>query len=220
MIPSLDWCRDIDYGTLPQWLTFGLGVVVGGFTIGGIITARRSYSKGVNDTHVAQARLCYAAVVKSGELHPSQPWDVVGDEPYESQYALTQGQFEEVEYTDDDGRVHVQSVQTSTISFVRFKVRNNSDEVISRVTVEILRTDGSRSGASFDIGVVDPESHRECVLFVDTLDRASLGALLSFEDSAGVKWERVNAEPVREVLNQSEGRVRRAWTELRKPTEP
>ena len=61
---AIAWCRVVDYGSLPQWLALIVGAVVAGFTIFGILTARRAYLDDVRTRTFAQARLIYGKIAE------------------------------------------------------------------------------------------------------------------------------------------------------------
>lgn len=65
---AIDWCRDVDYGNLPQWLALIVGGVVAGFTIFGILTARRAYLDDVRTRTFGQARLIYGEIVEDPHI--------------------------------------------------------------------------------------------------------------------------------------------------------
>lgn len=67
-----DWCRDVDYGNLPQWVTAAIAAGVGIFTIFNVLLARRSYVEQNENLEFAQARLVYADVPRSRYIEPGE----------------------------------------------------------------------------------------------------------------------------------------------------
>lgn len=208
---GVEWCRDVDYGTLPQWLA----LVIGLFTIFGIVTAWRSYAKGVNDTHVAQARLCYAVVQKRGLwVVNDRPNDLDGV-PYVDK--TSRDQIEEVVYPDGSES----DLVVDDVEYIVFMVRNNSEEIISDVVVELLDDDDQSLAAETGFATIDPGREQQLAFLVDhdpknkTIPHWSETSVrIRFDDSAGTRWERTNARPVTEVTADRPGRWKRAWGEL------
>ena len=194
------WWRDLDWGSVPQWLTFAIALPVGGFTVWGIITARRSYQKSVADTHVAQARLVYATLastrgVSSGRLFP-EGWMPSADNQ--------QVGLDLIEFIDDPLRVK-KKVETASTDLVCFllDVHNTSKEVIGAVEVTLIdnRTE-EEIGVRWAVGTVDPESMQQqliCVPLPDPNTFRGLYAQVTFRDSAGTWWRRIDSRPVDEI---------------------
>lgn len=206
MPPSLDWCRDIDYGSLPQWLTLGLALVVGYFTIRGVRTAVKSYeisrqafADDVRNREVSQARLVYGHLengwplpangsilvpVKGRKTH--KVLESVGVSP-PKRWAATNGEMQMDGNKEEDLRVY------------QFRVFNNSDQPISHVSVRI---DGvnvtTRPGALFFDVMAPKSSFGRTVVSSDT--RVPKEIDLTFRDSAGIEWHRYGSGPVIKAL--------------------
>lgn len=132
-MPNLDWCRDVDYGNLPQWLALIVGGVVAGFTIFGIITARKAYVEDVRTREYAQARLVYAVVYRVKRMKPDEtmylhPLEIPGYQVFPPEGA----QYAYVDWEDSlRKRMVIQSRGNIQVTVVT--VHNRSDELISGI---------------------------------------------------------------------------------------
>lgn len=199
----MNWCRDIDYGNLPQWLALIVGGVVAGYTIMGIRTARRSYRDDVRTREYAQARLVYAEIVRDQFLFPEEKIafsvkDAFGHRLIEDMSAVQDDWHYDVE---DYGSTLV--IKTGVESYPRatlLRVRNLSDELVSRVRVHLETSDGVLHGfhEMDEPSLLRPGSDLHFVLITASRD-ASVEARVSFRDSSGQWWVREGAEPVRKA---------------------
>lgn len=197
MHSNLSIPANIDYGSFPQWLTLLVATVVGFFTVGGIRTARKSYKKSVRDSHVAQARLVYSLRGTQGCVAPGQPWpEFIG---------VTEDLIDPdsvVEY--ENGYGVPQRVLTETFTYVLVKVRNNSNEVISDVTLTLAEpSTGNLTAWSTTFPTVDPTTTEERTILFDDVGwqpgAPRYDTSVTFTDSGGAVWRRYNARPVEEV---------------------
>ena len=182
-------------------------VVVGAFTIFNVRTARRAYVEGKWDRKVAQARLVwverygYFRVAEQG----SQVDLGVADMP-PPDARITDVQF--IELRDMPGAqsgIEESQVPVWTMEILRFfaKVTNNSKEPIGDVNVRVhvvdsVLTEGKR-GRLFE--VIPPEDSRmvEIHLPAGRYDAEDFRLSLTFTDSAGHRWWRMQTRPPREM---------------------
>lgn len=213
----LDWCRDIDYGNLPQWLTLVLAIVIGGFSIWGVRTANSSYKISrdaflldVQNRESAQARLVYANL---------SPWSIQGPKTGSGYKIASWSSHETMMMIDDLAeRPEVREVKddpalvgtpyegsmiwitgrgTKKYRILQFAIYNNSDQPISGVRVAFNHNDDAKGMAShpFLFGVMPPKSalHRT-VISHDLTDVRSVQVM--FRDSTGIWWKRDGSGPV------------------------
>lgn len=213
---QIGWCRDVDYGNLPQWLTLGLGSIVAGFTIFGILTARSAYIEDVRTRKFAQARLVYAEVAKvyasrvlGQEMNiplegdPKQVDSLIvpglGSSPLSANFSIW----------NHDKMVEIRSKE-SLIRVYVVKIHNHSDEIISEVRV-VLHDDGGVEVPSFvrvrEGNFVAPHKTVEKLMVIRRQDDEAGRAFIKlkvdvhFRDSTGKRWVRNGTEPVREALD-------------------
>ena len=187
----VEWCRDVDWGTAPQWATVVVAVLVGAFSIWGIITARGSYKKSVKDTHEAQARLVYARLVKVDFIKKGA-----------SIYDTPGGTIVGMRILDDHGDVIMETEQDR--AYFTLGVVNMSKELIGRVWIDIVDSGTKQPNDLVQtfVDVVDPEGTYEYTMGVpDTWSGSySLTPRVRFRDSGGANWVRIGSDPVDEVI--------------------
>lgn len=209
---DLNWCRDVDYGNLPQWIALIIGGVVAGFTIFGILTARKAYVEDVRTREYAQARLIYAEAksdywMSDGEEHVT----VVKGMP---DFVLVR-HFEYDEYDLDDervgeiresnGRVIVRAKPGYLLRVVVVVIHNNSEELISLVNARFnfnYETDPRLAWVYFP--VIAPRSKAYGVIVSDNRESARTALMLTFQDSTGNRWRRYEARPVTKTRDDEE----------------
>ena len=194
---AIDWCRDVDYGSLPQWLALIVGAVVAGFTIFGILTARRAYLDDVRTRTFAQARLIYGEIVE--DLH------------------IGSGVTQLVSVTDPKARIvqlpdegqpmpvsHGTRYQGPTLSLTAnmdarvflVRVTNNSEELISKVDISLKDEDGMIGGQVADV-LLAPKSMVEWVVAIpEDREFKPKEATVTFTDATGGGWIRRGGEPL------------------------
>jgi len=180
-------CRDVDYGNLPQWLTWLVAVVVGTYTIKGIGFARRTYDKSVKEAILAQARL----VSPLGE-HQNM---VVSDTSH-ADYTPARDEWHDFEFLLHEPALEMKVVLT-----------NNSDDQISKVVVDLLNPDGSvRSAFMATRNIFAPRTAFTFTVWdhegfdgQNAMDREDSKVRLRFTDATGRHWQRVQGEPLESV---------------------
>lgn len=124
----MDWCRDIDYGSLPQWVG-----ILGG--LGAFCWTLYLYGRSLKDKELEQARLV--------SVFPLEPEVVgVGDPVDFSPDHANSGSDAEFEYFDDGGPM-LRYRTKEPLQIRRIEVHNRSEEVVSGVTAQIGARDGS-----------------------------------------------------------------------------
>lgn len=190
-------CRDVDWGTAPQWVTAVIALAALCVSTVGIVTATRSYKRSVKDTHEAQAR----------RVHTVHREESVTS----GQVALVREGFAEpgvISHRVDSSDKAFGFNTVAHAEIVHVTVHNNSDEIISNVAVRV-RTDSVDwypANAGYVIQALVPGA--EYAISFVTLDRGNNGLsrqvlrfdiAITFTDSVGNHWTRTNAQPVEEV---------------------
>ncbi len=193
---KFSWCRDVDYGNLPQWLALIVGGAVAYFTIDGIWTAKKSYRDDVRTREYAQARLLHAAIdrsdpVTSAEIYLPEPAALI--------------------YSVKDHSHGLLLNETSTIlkvpngivvQIIYFNVFNNSDEIITVLRLARFETKALQTDVTSDRRIpgaaLGAKNSRQWAIVTDHEDLTSgyHDAELIFQDSAGEVWRRVGSRPV------------------------
>ena len=132
-------------------------------------------------------------MVKQGELMPRN-WQASLDNP--------RAQLDLVEFVDDPYSSGKTEAAVMELLCFTLSVHNNSKEVIGEVEVSLIdqQTRTEVTGMRWGFGTLDPESSREQLMC--TKDTSHIGrfhlltAEVSFRDSDGVRWSRVDSEPV------------------------
>lgn len=206
---SLDWCRDVDYGSLPQWLTLVLAVILGYFSILGVRTATQSYKisrdayvEDVRTKKFAQARLVYGEVVKVTDAKTSGTTYVVSTTDQDAELTQFLG-------TDGDTPIGVEIARmqgtfsvtpAAPVKIFVVSVHNDSIELISKVRAT-LRDGGTEIAGSVKSGrFIPPGKTVQKVLIVPAeMAPAAATVEVTFRDATGLFWRRDGAEPVAEV---------------------
>lgn len=195
---GVDWCRDVDYGSLPQWLALIVGAVVAGFTIFGILTARKSYVEDVRHREFAQARLVYS------ELLESRVADTAGSTTVlpltDPTPTIIQFREEDVLPAEIEPRVGGRSqgfTANMPVRIYKIMVHNDSDELISMVVTRMESNSVTIDSLSRGGRIVGPHSTLETFFIIpkdDGGDEPKIG--VRFTDSTGVRWSRTGGDPV------------------------
>ena len=192
----MHFCRDVDWGTAPQWATVIVAAIVGGVSIWGIITARGSYKSSVKDKHEAQARLVYPRLVSVDFVDKGTPIMNIGEG------GSLQGSGHSPML--DDNNEPVKTTQEERVYFC-LGVVNNSKELVGDIRLHVVdRATGKDHESAWTwTDVVDPEtSYEYSVILVNKewLDRSySLTSKVTFRDSGGTYWSRVGSDPIVEI---------------------
>jgi hypothetical protein len=198
---------DIDLGSAPAWVAALTAVVVGAFTILNVRTARRAYVEGKWDRKVAQARLVW--VERHGYYRVTaegQQVDLGITDMPPPDARITDVRF--IELRDQPGAkssTEESQVPVWTMDILRFfvKITNNSKEPIGEVNVRVhvfdrILAEGKR-GRLFE--VIPPEDWRmvEIHLPAGRHDADDFRLSLTFTDSAGHRWWRMETRPPKEM---------------------
>jgi hypothetical protein len=188
------WCRDVDWGTAPQWGTIVVAAIVGAFSIWGIVTARDSYKRSVKDTHEAQARLVYAELLnvrfipKGTSIAELPGGTLVGDG-----MRVLDDKLQPIMFSEQDR------------AYFTLGVVNKSKELIGEVEIGVVDgvTKERHRWVRTFFTVVNPED--DDAYTVGAPDEwhgtYSLSPWVKFRDSGGATWTRVGSEPVKEVID-------------------
>jgi hypothetical protein len=196
------WSRDIDWGNAPAWAAVVVATVVGTFTIGNVIIARRAYVDSAWDRKVRVSRLVWAtkgpAVGYSAgdsfrpnqSLFPSRLPD----------YGSASTFFENVQDPDSG---EMRYLVSHPFTLMKVNVTNNSDEPIGSVRIALLYRGEPLNYAPVAFRVIPPRTTRSVKVFADIkYERRQAKAIrvrVRFTDSAGHRWQRVGTSPPTEV---------------------
>lgn len=192
-------CRDVDWGSAPQWVSAVAALLAVALSGIGVFVATRTFKRSVRDAHVAQARRIHT-VHSEQRVNAGQIVDA--KEGYAEQGVLS----DRVDRTNRD--LGFNTVAHAQV--VKVTVHNNSDEIISNVAVQVRTktVDWYPPNAGYVIQAVVPGT-TYVVDFV-TLDQSTdgfIGQVLTFQvditftDSVGNHWRRTDAQPVEEIAD-------------------
>ena len=189
------------WGTAPTWITAGAALIVGCFTVYGILTARRSYKDSVWQTKVKVARLIYCDVEMTNNADQGQPFTGFrlrdfnhwyGEDHYLTERGMSAYGFLDGHAARDVAGFHV-------------TVKNNSDEPVGGAWLKVLSPLNQTPVPTTSLmllGTIDPGETKECAIIIPRNWAAELtsdaGIELTFTDSAGVHWKRLETEPPKE----------------------
>ncbi len=208
---KLDWCRDIDYGSLPQWLALLVGAVVAGFTIFGILTARSAYVDDVRVREYAQARLVYAEVMarknfKKEEASGGMMRGFNADAgPTVIHFADEKlGRVLEVSPSNrGKDSLYVDANGKSSAQIIHVRIWNNSEELVSRVVVGLkVTTEQGETGfgtETHDSKILAPCGVLDIAFVVHEAVYGVDSVTVQFRDSSGIFWKRRGSEPVQQT---------------------
>lgn len=212
-----DWCRDVDYGTLPQWLTLLLGIFAGVLTYMGVRTAQRSletsqvsYTTDVRNREFAQARLVYGELVANERLAKGTGKRIATQTRADVVQFLSNAQ--DRSKTDSNGILVAPRFPASAnpsqsgmgtyfgadedCRVYLIRVHNDSDELISEVTAT-LRERANGSGGSIGGVLIPPRSVVERFIVLPEDDAFDVKAVdIKFRDATGLWWSREGPSPV------------------------
>lgn len=208
LVEDTSWCRNIDYGNLPQYLTIALAVVVGVLTFisvrtsqEALKTSRDSFDLDARTREFAQARLVYADIIHDDRMKPRETLTVpVKEKPgYEVIYATTGPPMQiTVQEAHQGSSWQIETHPDQSLRVVVLAVNNNSDEVISQSQVSVNQTDGTPV-LEGSLGIVAPRSKGYRIFVTDQNDLDAKYTQVTFLDSTGVWWTREGGHPVRKV---------------------
>lgn len=200
----------------PGWVTACVALVVGGFTIFGVLTARRAYIKSVDDTHKAVARLVWVermgptTLPTAGSKSGGRPSYLPAHDAEISSPSLFQA-----------GEEHGERVSLWAVDAVRTfaRITNNSREPIGSVRLGVHRGRTLIASSRMLFRAIPPESSRVVEIH---FARSALGhdaradavrLELRFTDSAGQRWTRIGTRPPIPIDPARRPRFRhlRAW---------
>ncbi|KAA1378765.1 hypothetical protein [Aeromicrobium fastidiosum] len=198
---EVDWCRDIDYGNLPQWLALVVGAVVAGFTIWGILTARRAYLDDGRARKYAQARLVHAGISQFTVIEPNLERTIVVPRDNFVSRRFIAKTVNQPRYWRDGNTIKWRAASTSRIVVFLFEFANNSEEMISMKNIVLQTEDGVTFGyKQMNLsGALRPRDTAYLVCATDQLLRYQPVATIEFQDSSGQMWRRVGSEPVEPI---------------------
>jgi len=195
-MPDINWCRDVDYGSLPQYIAIAVAGVAAFYSVRGYLLSQASFREDVRHREYAQARLVYAELVEVRAINnvgTTSVFSIEGD-PKIIQSSATGENPVTVE-----PRLGASQGFTANMPVwvYRTRVVNNSEELISKVVTRVV-CDGvvidslSRGGR-----LVGPRTTAETFFIVskDDGDRAP-DVDVRFTDSTGVRWSRSGGDPV------------------------
>jgi hypothetical protein len=217
----MDWLTDFLGWLEPAWVTACVAVVVGGYTIVNVRTARRAYVDATFDRKVGQARLVWGKVgLHIGKEAGVQVGDMGRRRLDAGPSTVIGGALDFYEARRENG-LDV-SVTTRDLTIFRVRITNNSTEPIGRCTVTLR---GSRPLAFKDGAPVPREGpatweHRPQemaarvlapgesvtvrvvvpVAITDVVSRKT-HVIIGFTDSAGTRWSRTDTRAPKDATH-------------------
>lgn len=192
----MSWCREVDWGSAPDWVAAIAALIAAVLTGIALIVAARSYRDSTRDAHEAQARLVYSTVdavttYQTGELIDGGERTVLVD-------------F--VASSDTTTGSAVVTALMPAIS-ITVSVKNNSSEVIAHATIRLISRvldDENDLGCSF--AAITPGTEEITTLILENHwypGLPTVGSEILFRDSGGSWWTRQGADPVIELKGHS-----------------
>lgn len=193
---SIEWCRDVDWGTAPQWVTAAIALLALLVSAIGIGTTVRAYRASVKNTREAQARLVYGQLVRASFYKKGR--NAIEVQREVGTASLQYG----IRLFDDDMNLITQTEEAR--AYFTLGVVNNSKEIIGEVLIGVVDgASGKPEGpARTFVDAVDPEARYEYTIgVIDTrwFGSYSLIPWVEFVDSGGTKWRRVGTRPISRV---------------------
>lgn len=185
------WCRDVDYGNVPQWLTVAAAFV----TVFGVYTARQAYRNDVRTREVGQARLVHGELVRSTLVANTNLILPTGGE--ERAWVYTNGLP-----NLDDSKTILRVGEHEFAQLIWMTVYNNSDEIVT--VLRLARHDTQTLRTDFHVNTRLPRpalvggKERTWLAITDN-DHPTSGnheVEVIFQDSAGIVWRRLGSRPV------------------------
>lgn len=215
LVEDASWCRNVDWGNAPQWITLVFALVAGYLSFLGVRTAQKSHktSQDSLDTsreslaadartrEFAQARLVYADIAGESWMQPRETLTVpVRDKAgYEVVFVISEPPIQAVAQEIHQGSGwHIETKANQYLRVLVLVVHNNSDEVISQAGVTVNLGDGTPT-LEASVGIIAPKSKAHRIIVTDMQDRNAKQVHVRFLDSTGVWWTREGGHPVRKV---------------------
>ena len=181
-------------------------MIFGGFSVFGILTARRSYLDHNWQTKVRVARLVYSDVCDRINLdeRDTPPFSFSGED-YDYRFGL--GDYVVANVENDRGDIVAWGAAREDVAGFHVVVSNNSEEPVGGVYLRVLHPDTQEvvapDASPMWIGTIDPDCTRRCMVYVPRDWASELTPMatieLTFTDSSGQQWRRVETEPPKEV---------------------
>jgi hypothetical protein len=190
------WCRDVDWGTAPQWATVVIAFLALCVSTVGIGTAVSSYRASVRNTREAQARLVYGRLGSVKFYSKGQDAIKVlqetGTSTLQPGIRLFDKNMDRIKYTEE------------ARAYFTLRIVNKSKEIIGDVEMGVVESSNKKPErwVRTFTDAVDPEdSHEYMVGVIDErwFGSYSLTPWVEFIDSGGTKWRRIGTEPVKQV---------------------
>ncbi|KAA1378767.1 hypothetical protein [Aeromicrobium fastidiosum] len=195
-MPDINWCRDVDYGSLPQYIAIAVAAVAAFFSVRGYGLSQKSFREDVRTREYSQARLVYAELMEVRAINNVGSTSVFS---IEGKPKIFQSSRDGVDPVIVHPQLGGSQGFTANVPVWVYRTRtvNNSEELISKVVTRVV-CDGvvidslSRGGR-----LVGPRTSPETFFIVAKDDgNHDPDVEVRFTDSTGVRWSRSGGDPV------------------------